>query len=245
MSIIPTVSESMKRICSCDPSLYKLKLTHDCFDALLDLNISEQDASEASSDADTSNTEEVKTRKLNYDLLNRYRTDESNWYGQLGTIISKLTHLNEIELESLDPWDESLWKFLIELSGSNSLRLLKIKHMDICQAGEFLDSMFGAKGTTHLEFQNCKFCCEIGHHLGEGAPDDSDETGRVMAFIECDFSAIVTTDERMEFARGMAYIPGLLSLTFTRCQFSNEDSKRRLGILLQHELLDRVTVLFN
>lgn len=245
MSIIPMIGNSIERVCSCDSSLYKLKFTQTCFDALLNLNIPGQADSANSSNFNVNNTEVSKTRNRNYELLNRYRTDELEWYGQLGMITSKLEHLNEMELDSLDPLSELLWQFLVEFSASKSVRLLRIKNMDICQAGEFLDSMFGARGTTHLEFQNCKLCSEVGHHLGEGAPDSSDDTGRVVTFVQCDFSVMVTTDERLEFARGMAYIPGLLSLTFTRCQFSNEDYKRRLGILLEHELLDRVTVLFN
>lgn len=94
----PTLSESIQRVCACDPSLKELKFTARCSENLLNFEPSEDfDEEESHNGLD-------RTSRQNNDILVSTFFGSRDWYCDLAVMLSELPHLRIIAFESLDPY---------------------------------------------------------------------------------------------------------------------------------------------
>jgi len=114
-------------------------------------------------DVDSIEAEENSVNRHIYDL--NYETGGTReWFEIVGSMIAKLTNLNQLTFDGIDPQYEYLERFWGEVSSSNSLTSIAFANMNLEHSDDILCAI-GAPNIRNVMFNNCSLHHEIGYCL--------------------------------------------------------------------------------
>jgi hypothetical protein len=203
----------LPRIIHRDNTLTNIIIRPSCLEACDDYEPDESD------DVDSIEADENSINRHMYDL-NSWVNGTREWFEVLGSMIAKLTNLNQLTFDGVDPNADYLETFWGEVSESNSLTSMNFANMNLENSEEILCTI-NASNIRNVMFHNCTLHHEIGYVLRDEVHHHSLTT---LHFDECRFGNTNTMREIVEFAGYLALLPSITSLEFTSCALDAEQS---------------------
>ena len=169
-------------------------------------------------DVDSIEAEENSVNRHIYDL--NYETSGTReWFEVLGSMIAKLTNLNQLTFDGIDPEYEYLERFWGEVSSSNSLTSIAFANMNLEHSDDILCAI-GAPNIRNVMFNNCSLHHEIGYCLRYIHVDHYSIS--TLHFEECRFTNTSTIRGVVDFVGHLAILQSVTSLKFISCAFDDE-----------------------
>ena len=151
---------------------------------------------------------------LNYEI-----SGTREWFEILGSMIAKLTNLNQLTFDGIDPEYEYLERFWGEVSSSNSLTSIAFANMNLERSDDILCAI-GAPNIRNVMFNNCSLHHEIGYCLRHIHVDHYSIS--TLHFEECRFTNTSTIRGIVDFVGHLVVLPSVTSLQFVSCAFDDE-----------------------
>ena len=211
--IIMELGLCLPRIIHRDNTLTNIIIRPSCLKACDDYEPDESD------DVDSIEAEENSINRHIYDL-NCEVNGTREWFEVLGSMIAKLTNLNQLTFDGVDPNADYLEAFWGEVSASNSLTSMNFANMNLENSEEILCTI-DAPNIRNVMFHNCTLHHEIGYVLHDNVHHHSLTT---LHFDECRFGNTNTMREIVQFAGYLALLTSITSLEFTSCALDAEQS---------------------
>ena len=205
------LGQCLFRIIHRDITLTNIIIRPSCLEACDNYEPSESD------DCDSIEADENSVNRRMYDL-NCEINGTREWFEVLGSMIAKLTNLNQFTFDGVDPNADYLETFWGEVSASKSLTSINFANMNLENSEEIL-CMVNAPNIRNVMFNNCSLHHEIGYALCQNVDHHSVST---LHFEECRFSNTSTIRGVVDFVGCLALLPSITSLEFISCAFDVE-----------------------
>ncbi len=132
----------------------------------------------------------------------------------MGVIIAKLSNLNQLTFDGVDPDAREMERFWAEISGSKSLDYIIFANMNLESCEEILGGTVNAPSLSTIVFNKCTIPHDIGCVLQDVLTHDSLTT---IKFNRCCLSNTKSMREIVYFAGNLAPLKFVTSLMFISC----------------------------